>query len=173
MKIHNIPFVIKSVLVEVVDTNNKRYSFTHDAVNNEWDIVGQVVVNPDIEKFVMYCKNVNELCEILKKSTINIVESYDNCVVEDVLYRFRETKDFFPGYDMWEEHIKHTNSLKEIFDNEVKSNITELSQIKNIVITAYCGEDIEEDNGEVPLELQRVYLKPEVKQYVIEIPFNN
>lgn len=169
MEEHYIPFEISKVDIDVYDKLGKKYGFTHEAVESQWDVMGQVKLNPKIEKLIHLSQNLDELCEILRTCTINIVEPKNNAPLAEIINKFKDNKEEFPGYNIWEKHLNETEKTKNLAIEEIKENLNSLTDIKNITITAYAGIDIEEDLVDTDSTIVKKNDTEKETQYVINI----
>ena len=141
-----------SVVIEVVDKNDKKYTFLHEPLDNDNEDIGPVGLNYGIEYKIKEAKNLEALCDLLKEAT----ETYGDCehvqTAEDLLNEYKENKEEFPeypDYETWEERINEVKKEKEKFIKKIKKSNSVIDDIKKINIIQYwsnTGEYMEEWN---------------------------
>ena len=126
-----------SVMIEVIDKDDKKYTFSHYPIDNDNEDIGPVGLSFGIEKEIKKSKNLDELCELLKNAT----ETYTTCeqmvTAEELLKEYEDEKEEFseyPGYDEWQAHLDKVKKDKEKFIKDIKENNSTIQDIKKINI---------------------------------------
>lgn len=141
-----------SVMIEVIDKDDKKYTFSHCPLDNDNEDIAPVGLEYNIESKIKKSKNLDELCELLKKAT----ETYTDCeqmvTAEQLLAEYKEEVGefpYYPGYDSWEKHVEKVKKCKEQFIEDIKKTNSSINDIKTINIVKNwfnTGEYMEEWN---------------------------
>lgn len=151
-----------SVMIEVIDKNDKKYTYSHYPIDNDNEDIGPVGLEYRIEDKIKKSKNLDELCELLKQAT----ETYSDCeqmtTAEELLKEYKDEKEEFteyPGYDAWQEHLDKIKEEKEKFVKDIKKSNFTLEDIKtiNIIQNWYnTGEYMETWNEDGYEEIEKI-----------------
>lgn len=126
-----------SVMIEVIDKEDKKYSYSHYPIDNDNEDIGPVGLEYKIEDKIKKSKNLEELCELLKNAT----ETYTDCeqmvTAEELLKEYEDEKEEFPeypSYERWQKHLDKVKEKKEQFVKEIKKSNSTINDIKKINI---------------------------------------
>lgn len=127
-----------SVMIEVIDKEDKKYSYSHYPIDNDNEDIGPVGLKIGIEKEIKKSKDLDELCELLKQATDTYVDPFElTTTAEELLKEYEDEKEEFPnypGYDRWQKHLDKVKEKKEQFVKEIKKSNSAINDIKKINI---------------------------------------